>query len=496
MSPFGWTCLGIGGCWLAYVIWDEYVRPARGDGKGGFWDFVKNPGAMKNRRWSDPPGKAFPLPAGDSEEAWDASLRKAIEEQWDTFEYTRMADRSPRIAPAAARLMRDSAFVGHAWPNPDNGLPHWNLSALERLLGQVVPIDVLPHVEAFLAHDNEWCRHCAAEILGRIDDVRAASAIRRCISSDDHRLREGVFHGMTTTVYEREGSSELIRSLWPDLLQAFAAEKVYYSSVSTIIRRMAGADSDRARSELHAEAILRWDHRNLDDILAGLRSAKIPPERNLVLGLAERWRKEPAPEWSSAYHRGKVLGACLMLLLPSNAERADAETKALVMAMLDDPSKEARSSACPAFLRMHGITIDPASLCHAILYDQKGILSPPQRSYWEVQLLLGEVQNGGWHQYFVNSSGDGWKYCLSGAKEMGLQQVVGDMGKATALFGPEGPDVSRDRRWEQLSQFSKHQDKILEGLSIEGNDVEVALAKFAVQNRDEFLPSILPSRSS
>ena len=487
----GWICLGAGGCWVVYVLWDEYFRPAQGDGKGGFWDFVKNPGAGKERRWADPLGKAFPLPDVDTSAAWEVSLRKAIEQKWDTFEYVRMADRSPHVAPAAARLMRDTAFVGQAWPNPDDGLPHWNLSALEILLGKVVPLDVLPFVEPFLAHEDEWCRSCAAEILGRIDDVHAAKTQRRCMKSGDGRMRDGLFRGMANTVYERTGSQELIQVLWPDLCQALAFEHITYLSVPTIIHRMAEADRERAVADLHAERILRWNHRNLDEILAGLRGAKIPPARNVILGLAARWQHEATPEWSSAYHRGKVLGACLMLLLPENAEEVDAETKILVMSMLDDSSKEARSSACPAFLRMHGLTVDPGHICHSILYERKGILSQPQRAYFEVQILLGEVQNGGWHQYFVNSSGNGWKHGLAGAEEMGLRQVVEDMKRAAALFGPDGPDVNRDRRWERLSQFTKHQDKILEELGIEGDTVEVAMAKYAVLHRDEFLPSLL-----
>lgn len=491
MSPLGWICLGIGACWAAYVLWDEYFRPSHGDGKGGFWDFVKNPGVGNGRRRHDPPGKAFPLPDVDTPAVWDASLRKAIEQQWDTFEYVRMADRSPHVAPAAARLMRDSAFVGKAWSNPDKGLPHWNLSALQILLGKVVPTDVLPHVEPFLAHDNGWCRQCAGEILGRIDDEHAAEAQRRCIKSDDKHVRDGLFHGMASTVYERTGSRGLILALWSDLCEALASERIKYSSVSSIIRRMAEADRERACADLHAGTVLRWNHRNLDDILAGLHGANIPPARSVILDLAARWQQEATPEWSSPYHRGKVLGACLMLLLPDNAVEADPETKALVMSMMEDSSKETRSSACPAFLRMHGLTVDPGRICHSILYERKGILSQQQRAYMEVQTLLAEVQNGGWHQYFVNSSGDGWKHCLAGAEEMGLLQVVEDMKRATALFGPDGPDVNRDRRWERLSKFTKHQDKVLEELGIEGDSVEVAMARYAVLHRDEFLPSLI-----
>jgi hypothetical protein len=139
-------------------------------------------------------------------------------------------------------------------------------------------------------------------------------------------------------------------------------------------------------------------------------------------------------------------------------------------------------------LAVHGITVDPAKICWEIIYERKGILSKEQRAYWEVNLLRNEVLNGGWHQYFVNSSGDGWKHCLDAVRSMGLETVERDLNAAIKLFSAQGPDVNRDKRWSQLSKFSKHKDNILEELGIDDHAVEVALAKFAVSHREDFLP--------
>jgi hypothetical protein len=71
---------------------------------------------------------------------------------------------------------------------------------------------------------------------------------------------------------------------------------------------------------------------------------------------------------------------------------------------------------------------------------------------------------------------------------MGLTAIERDFITAIQLFGPQGPDVNRDKRWSQLSGFSKHKDSILKSLPFSGDEVEVALAKYAVLHRDEFLP--------
>jgi hypothetical protein len=487
MSPFGWACLIGAVGWMLYVLWDEFIRPNRGDGKGGFWDFVKNPGRFKNRAALTRPGKEWELPDNSDPSAWDVHIRAAIEQQWDVFEYTRMADRSPQIAPAAARLMQDIEFVRIAWVCEEKDLPRWNLSALERLLGRVVPISVLGKVLPFLEHENKWCRNTAAEILGRIDFPEAAEAIRKCIRSEDEKLRTGVMYGMCRTVHEREGCRELIIAVWDDLVESFRTERIYYDNVVGIVGRMASADRDRAVRDLHAPEVLRVYHRNLDNILRGLRAADILPEKQKILDFAEAWKNEPISEKHSAYHRGEVLGACMWCLLPPRGQQADKAIGALVGALMEDHDGKTRSSMCPAYLRINGID-SPYNVCYSIVYERRGLLTQPQRRYWEVSLLLNEVQNGGWHQYFVNSSGDGWKACLEGAEEMGLAGVVEDMKKAIGAFGSSEPSTNRDQRWEQLSKLSKHQDGILEELGIDGDAVELALAKYAVKYRDDFVP--------
>jgi hypothetical protein len=154
---------------------------------------------------------------------------------------------------------------------------------------------------------------------------------------------------------------------------------------------------------------------------------------------------------------------------------------------MEDHDGKTRSGVCSAYLRINGID-SPYNVCYSIVYERKGLLTQPQQRLWEVSLLLNEVQNGGWHQYFVNSSGDGWKVCLEGAEEMGLAEVVADMKKAIGAFGSSEPSTNRDLRWEQLSKLPKHQDGILEELGIDGDAVELALAKYAVKYRDDFVP--------
>jgi hypothetical protein len=51
-------------------------------------------------------------------------------------------------------------------------------------------------------------------------------------------------------------------------------------------------------------------------------------------------------------------------------------------------------------------------------------LSEPEKRYFAVSVLEGEVYNGGFHQYFFNSSGRYYEYTLLGLQEMNALQSL------------------------------------------------------------------------
>jgi hypothetical protein len=62
--------------------------------------------------------------------------------------------------------------------------------------------------------------------------------------------------------------------------------------------------------------------------------------------------------------------------------------------------------------------------------------------------LEGEVCNGGFDQFFSNSSGDYYHLAVEGLKELGALRSL-DLVKEAAdtIFGERGPPVDRTERW-------------------------------------------------
>ncbi len=127
-------------------------------------------------------------------------------------------------------------------------------------------------------------------------------------------------------------------------------------------------------------------------------------------------------------------------------------------------------------------------------YDADGYdsLTPPQRHVYNAWLLDVEVCNGGFHQYFVNSSGN----TAGEATEAFVALVAHDRAdivrRAVAVFGPNGPPADCDVRHEQLARFSNRQDKTLNDIDSEYYSAKSSVAEriliYATENAEHFRP--------
>lgn len=76
-------------------------------------------------------------------------------------------------------------------------------------------------------------------------------------------------------------------------------------------------------------------------------------------------------------------------------------------------------------------------------------LSPDEKLYYAAGCLRGDVNNGGLHQYFFNSSGRSYEFAAEGLKRLGAGQTLAIVQEAKhAIFG-DGP-VSMDTQTLRL----------------------------------------------
>ena len=85
-----------------------------------------------------------------------------------------------------------------------------------------------------------------------------------------------------------------------------------------------------------------------------------------------------------------------------------------------------------------------------------------ERLYFAVRLMEGEVNNGGFDQYFFNSSADHYRVAVDGLRKIGALRSLNLVREAAdALFGKAGPPASQADRWEILNSKTRHLGQIV-----------------------------------
>jgi len=92
-------------------------------------------------------------------------------------------------------------------------------------------------------------------------------------------------------------------------------------------------------------------------------------------------------------------------------------------------------------------------------------LSVENQNYFAAFLLEGEVYNGGFHQYFGNSSADFYPYALRGLKEIGVlecRDIV--IAAKEVLFGESDVPATQPARWVLIEKMGPRRQKELTAL--------------------------------
>lgn len=115
-----------------------------------------------------------------------------------------------------------------------------------------------------------------------------------------------------------------------------------------------------------------------------------------------------------------------------------------------------------------------------------------------VNALEGEVNNGGFSQYFFNSSGDHCSIALEALEVIGATHCAKALGDAIAIVGVNGASPSRDLRSEAIAELSKDDDERLNELSkviwTGPEELGVLLVKYMEKHADLMRAHATPSK--
>ena len=82
-------------------------------------------------------------------------------------------------------------------------------------------------------------------------------------------------------------------------------------------------------------------------------------------------------------------------------------------------------------------------------------LSEPERVFVAIWTLEADVNNGGFDQYYGNSSGDHAWFAPTALRAIGAETTAGIVEQANTAFGPDCPPASREAREDAIDALDE-----------------------------------------
>ena len=122
-------------------------------------------------------------------------------------------------------------------------------------------------------------------------------------------------------------------------------------------------------------------------------------------------------------------------------------------------------------------------------YDALDLLSEPRRTVFVVDALIANVNNGGFDQYYINSSGNGAAMAPACFRRMGLADIAEIVERANSVFA-DSPSMLRQRRMKQIESLGEQSSALWEACDTDffqrESDVLSNSAEYILRNRNEF----------
>lgn len=474
--------------WLFFGDWLKRLWQQRSSGSGGFRDWVKNPDwreamedelaqeLLEQKRKQEAPVVPLDLP----EEEIKALVEGLLHRGQKDFEGIERLERvGAKVVPALLQALADPRFHrGRLTKSVEERTP---LQIVVCLLEPFRPAEAVPLIAPFVRHQDEEIRQTVGEALAEFGYTSCIDPVRTALNDDNDYVRDAVLGAICKAIKNGHCDAPFRAAMFDPVVPLLSRRD------STVGGRaphtLLALDRERAIPVLLSEQFFAVANGELHEILQALNQHNIPVDRERLLRLMEELRPR-AVEYPYDYS----FAECLVLLAQNKHPEADKWAREGLLSA----SKRVREEAGHALGVLHGIK-DPHGYVNYRMGEvgYEGLTSP-QQALFRVHMLAAEVRNGGFAQYFVNSSGDLAHETLRDVQTIGLSDSHRILNEAMQLFGSQGPSPNRKARGRQLAALSKEQDAVLKRLDSEfykdQDHLDSTLWLYAIDHKPHFVP--------
>lgn len=421
-----------------------------------FWDVVRNPDAMpdldKFHREVDEAATSLSGSSTEIAQLVDFFVFEAKTSRDAWTELRILAKLGSEAYPRALEILRDPSMKEHltVLKEHENSLPEGPINRLCKIFDQDAP----PPEEAatllapYLRSESDVIRKSAALIIGSIASPDSLPDLRRALTDEDEYVRSYALMGIQRAIVgdrikasSKDDFFALVGDMWPDDTSFNVCD-----SIPLILLKL---DRDRAIDYLLSDELFSVRFRPVWRILEAFREESVDVPRTRLLTIIADAGKEPLE-----YPMDKVLEEALPLL---GAHRNE-EDLAMLGRLLDHSNEGVSRGATEALYQFHRFyesIRDPWDVVeksgwHALTVAEKHILA--------IEQLDAEVNNGGFAQYYFNSSGDHWQDAHDGLAAIGAERRQRLMLATIETFGDVKPAADRNTRTSQLSKIVRKKE--------------------------------------
>ncbi|MHB1426358.1 MAG: DMP19 family protein [Gemmataceae bacterium] len=445
---------------------------------GGFWEFVKNPEYRRSllRQWRR--GRKVSPDALD-----ETAIRDLIQgfltynPDWDTTNLLRAL--GTRAQSALVEALRDPRFSS-APDYSESVLDGSPLKVVCGAVGPLAPPEAVEPLAALVRHPSSRVRELAAYTLGYIANDDCVEPIGVALNDPDEDVRTYAAMGIPFGVEVGRHTPGFARGMFDRLTAVLDVD--CWDLMKHVPRDLMMLDPVRGAAVLQDPIRFHAQNPSLYQLLEALNEYNAPIPGEKLMALLEELRPQ-AGEYPAYYSCANILRALARQKIPG----ADV----VIRAAREWGNDEVRQAAAEALCTLIGAA-DPLGV---VLGRHEAVgfrgLTRPQKVYYVIYVLSAEVRNGGFAQYFVNSSGNHANLTVKALREVGAANTAAIVQRALDLFGPDGPDRNRDRRHPQLAALTPEQDAEMDRLNTEfytdPDDLDAALADYVRSNREHFV---------
>ncbi len=354
--------------------------------------------------------------------------------------------------PRALEILRDPSLQDRltVLTDNENSLSDAPINRLCKILDQDAPPpgEAAALLAPFLQSDSDSIRKSVALVIGSIASSDSLADVGRALEDDDEYVRSYALMGIQRAIKgnriedpSKNEFFELVAGMWPEDTSFNVCD-----SIPVILLKL---DRDRAMTHLLDDEVFTVRFRPVWRILQALNTASVEVPRSRLLAIIAEANQDPLE-----YPMDNVIEEALPLL---GAHR-NAEDLPMLERFLAHENEDVSSGATKALYRFHrynDLVRDPWNI---IEQDGWEALTVAEKHICAIKELDGEVNNGGFAQYYFNSSGDHWEYAQQGLSAIGATQHHQVISATLKKFGDSVPSADRDTRATQLAAIVRKQE--------------------------------------